>query len=97
MEPALAQLESLFQKADADLSYVSRKLHTEFASVYAERGLDKVTRRRLVQAKAILIDYLLKPCSLLLVWYVLIFGSPIWHCLCVCFYLAESDESYRAR
>lgn len=39
---AVQNLESVFMKAECDLSYVSRKLDTEFATVFAEQGEENV-------------------------------------------------------
>ena len=42
MDTAVGQLETLFQKAEGDLSYVKRKLETEFDRKWADAGLEKV-------------------------------------------------------
>ncbi len=42
LESSVAQLESLFVKAEEDLDYITRKLDAEFAMKYAHEGCDHV-------------------------------------------------------
>ncbi len=42
MENAVVHLESLFEKAEADLDFVTRKLDTELDVKCAENGFDNV-------------------------------------------------------
>ena len=42
IDSILSQLAALFQRTEADLSYVSRKLQTEFSSAYSSVGAQTV-------------------------------------------------------
>ncbi len=42
---AVQHLESIFTRAECDLSYVSRKLDTEFETVFSEAGRENVICR----------------------------------------------------
>lgn len=46
---AVQQLEAVFLKAECDLSYVSRKLDTEFETVFADNGQENINPRKIVQ------------------------------------------------
>jgi hypothetical protein len=39
---AILQLEAVFLKAECDLNYVSRKLDTEFETIFADNGQENV-------------------------------------------------------
>ena len=44
---AVQHLEAIFLRAECDLSYVSRKLDTEFETTFAERGQENVRRHHI--------------------------------------------------
>lgn len=46
IDSILSQLAALFQRTEADLSYVSRKLQTEFSSAYSSVGAQTVKTAR---------------------------------------------------
>lgn len=46
IDSILSQLAALFQRTEADLSYVSRKLQTEFSSAYSAVGAQTVRAAR---------------------------------------------------